>query len=194
MIRDLNIVVVEPDTDLAASIVDALRSEGWHQVTVLDSPMGLAGQIEKLQPHLVLIDLENPTRDVLEEISIASSPERRAVAMFVDQSNEEMTLTAMNAGLSAYVVGQPEPERIRSVLKTAIARFQVTSQMRRELELAKQALSDRKTLDRAKGLLMQAKGLSEEEAYGLLRKTAMSQNQKVIDVARALLTASDMLK
>jgi response regulator NasT len=113
--------------------------------------------------------------------------------MFVDQSDEEMTQLAINAGLSAYVVGAPEPDRVRSVLKTAIARFQMISQMRRELETAKQALGDRKTLDRAKGMIMRVKGVSEEEAYSLLRKTAMSQNRKVIDVAHALLTASDIL-
>lgn len=192
--NDLNIVVVEANRELALAIVDVLRDEGWANVTVLADAVGLARNIEKLKPQLVLIDLENPSRDALEQISLASMPQTRAVAMFVDRSDQEMTKAAMNAGLSAYVVGTPEPEKVRSVLKTAIARFQVTSQLRRELELAKQALSDRKTIDRAKGTIMKAKGLSEEDAYKLIRKTAMMQNQKVIDIARAILTASDLLK
>lgn len=190
----LKIAVVEADRDRAHQIVDALRDEGWGDIVVLGDATGLARKLGEIEPDLVLIDLANPNRDALEQVSLASQAETRPVAMFVDQSDDEMTRAAMAAGLSAYVVGAPEPARVRSVLKTAIARFQVTSQMRRELELAKQALADRKTLDRAKGMLMRAKGVSEDEAYTLLRKTAMSQNRKVIDVAQALLTAADLLE
>jgi len=193
MDSDLKIAVVEADRDRALSIVDALNAEGWHKITVLGDATGLARKLGELAPDLVLIDLANPSRDALEQVSLASQAQTRPVAMFVDQSDDEMTRLAMSAGLSAYVVGAPEPARVRSVLKTAIARFQVTSQMKRELEIAKQALADRKTLDRAKGILMRAKGLTEDEAYTLLRKTAMSQNRKVSDVAQALLTASDLL-
>ncbi|MEO0866816.1 MAG: ANTAR domain-containing protein [Pseudomonadota bacterium] len=190
----MKIAVVEADRDRAHQIVDALRDEGWGDIVVLGDATGLARKLGEIEPDLVLIDLANPNRDALEQVSLASQAETRPVAMFVDQSDDEMTRAAMAAGLSAYVVGAPEPARVRSVLKTAIARFQVTSQMRRELELAKQALADRKTLDRAKGMLMRAKGVSEDEAYTLLRKTAMSQNRKVIDVAQALLTAADLLE
>ncbi|MCY4179145.1 MAG: ANTAR domain-containing protein [Litoreibacter sp.] len=193
MSEDLKIIVVEADRDLAFQIVDTLRDEGWRNVTVLGDEMGLARKIAALEPDLVLIDLANPSRDSLEQVSRATEADNRAVAMFVDQTDDEMTRAAMAAGLSAYVVGAPEPDRVKSVLKTAIARFQVTSQMRRELEHARQALEDRKTIDRAKGMVMRARGLSEEEAYALMRKAAMSQNRKVIDVAQALLTASDLL-
>lgn len=191
---DLKIAVVEADRDRALLIVDALNEEGWTNITVLGDATGLARKLGDLEPDLVLIDLANPSRDALEQVSLASQAQSRPVAMFVDQSDDEMTKLAMTAGLSAYVVGAPEPERVRSVMKTAIARFQVISQMKRELEIAKQALADRKTLDRAKGIVMRTKGVSEEEAYSLLRKTAMSQNRKVIDVAQALLTASELLE
>lgn len=194
MTSDLKIAVVEADRDRALSIVDALNEEGWTNITVLGDATGLARKLGELTPDLVLIDLTNPSRDALEQVSLASQAQSRPVAMFVDQSDDEMTKLAMTAGLSAYVVGAPEPERVRSVMKTAIARFQVISQMKRELEIAKQALADRKTLDRAKGIVMRTKGVSEEEAYSLLRKTAMSQNRKVIDVAQALLTASELLE
>lgn len=191
--ENLNIAVVEADRDRALSIVDALKEDGWDNITVLGDATGLARKLGDLQPDLVLIDLTNPSRDALEQISLASQAQTRPVAMFVDQSDEEMTHLAMDAGLSAYVVGAPEPDRVRSVLKTAIARFQMMSRMRRELEIAKQALADRKTLDRAKGTIMRLKNVSEDEAYSLLRKTAMSQNRKVIDVANAIVTASDLL-
>jgi response regulator NasT len=191
--QDMKIAVVESDPSRAREIIDALQQDGWNDVVVLGDVIGLARKLAALNPDLVLIDLANPSRDSLEQISAASDAQGRPVAMFVDHSDDEMTQAAVMAGLSAYVVGTLQPERIRPVLKTAIARFRMMSQMRRELETAKQALADRKTLDRAKGMIMRARGIGEEEAYALLRKTAMSQNRKVVDVAQALLTASDLL-
>ena len=191
--QNMKIAVVESDPSRAREIIDALKEDGWEDVVVLGDVIGLARKLGALNPDLVLIDLANPSRDALEQISAASDAQSRPVAMFVDRSDDEMTQAAVTAGLSAYVVGELQPERIRPVLKTAIARFQMMSQMRLELEAAKQALVDRKTVDRAKGMIMRARGISEEEAYALLRKTAMSQNRKVIDVAQALLTASDLL-
>lgn len=189
----MKIAVIEPDPDRARDIIDALMEGGWTDVVVLGDVTGLARKLAALDPDLVLIDLANPSRDALEQVSVASEARSRPVAMFVDRSDNEMTQAAVAAGLSAYVVGELQPERIKPVLQTAIARFQMMSQMRNELEAAKQALADRKTVDRAKGMIMRARRVSEEEAYALLRKTAMSQNRKVIDVAQALLTASDLL-
>ncbi len=191
--QNMKIAVIEPDQDRARDIIDALMEGGWTDVVVLGDVTGLARKLGALDPDLVLIDLANPSRDVLEQVSVASEAQTRPVAMFVDRSDDEMTQAAVSAGLSAYVVGELQPERIKPVLQTAIARFQMMSQMRNELEAAKQALADRKTVDRAKGMIMRAKGVTEEDAYALLRKTAMSQNRKVIDVAQALLTASDLL-
>ncbi|MBM7068889.1 ANTAR domain-containing response regulator [Actibacterium sp. 188UL27-1] len=193
MDRSLNIVVVEPDRDRARDIIEGLSKGGWTDVTVLGDTVGLARKLSDLNPDLVLIDLANPNRDLLENLSAASGATERPVAMFVDRSDDEMTRSALAAGLSAYVVDGLRKDRIKPVLETAIARFQMVSQMRTELEAAKQALAERKTIDRAKGLLMRAKSISEDEAYSLLRKTAMDQGRKVIDVAEALVTASDLL-
>lgn len=193
MDRNLNIVVVEPDRDRARDIIEGLADGGWTDVTVLGDTVGLARKLAELDPDLVLINLANPNRDLLENLSAASGATQRPVAMFVDRSDDEMTRSALAAGLSAYVVDGLRKERIKPVLETAIARFQMVSQMRTELEAAKRALAERKTIDRAKGLLMRAKGISEDEAYSLLRKTAMDQGRKVIEVAEALVTASDLL-
>jgi response regulator NasT len=190
----LKILVLEPDQNRADAIKDALTDGGWSDVTILSEVVGLARRLTEINPDIVLIDLANPSRDVLEQVSAASDAKGRPVAMFVDQTDDVMTNAAVAAGLSAYVVGGMVPERIKPVLKTAIARFQMTSQMRRELEAAKQALVDRKVIDRAKGLLMRARGITEEEAYALLRSTAMQQKRKVINVAEALITAADLLK
>ena len=190
----LRIVVVEPDRDRAVDIIDALRDGGWANVTVISESTALARALEQEDPDLVLIDLANPSRDILENLSAASGAYARPVAMFVDQTDAEMTKAAVEAGLSAYVVGGLTKERIKPVLDTAIARFQMMSQIRSELDAAKKALAERKTIDRAKGLLIQAKGLTEDEAYSLLRKTAMDQGRRLYDVAEALVTASDLLR
>jgi two-component system, response regulator / RNA-binding antiterminator len=194
MPNPLRILVLEPDPSRATAIKDALTVGGWSDVTVLPEMVGLARRLTEINPDIVLIDLTNPSRDVLEQVSAASDAKGRPVAMFVDQSDDNMTSAAVAAGLSAYVVGDLVPERIKPVLQTAIARFQMMSQMRLELEVAKKALADRKIIDRAKGLLMRAKGISEDQAYALLRSTAMDQKRKVIDVAEALITATDLLR
>jgi response regulator NasT len=151
-------------------------------------------QVIARAPDVVLIDLTNPRRDTLEALSEVSGAHQRPVAMFVDQSDPELSAAAVRAGLSAYVVGGLSGDRIRPILETAIARFRMMSQMQSELTAAKQALENRKTIDRAKGLLIRAKGLSEEEAYQLMRKTAMDQGKRMIDVAQALITASELLR
>jgi response regulator NasT len=193
MQSDLRILVVEPDPGRAAQIAEALAEAGWTDVTVLNRTAGLARAVERLAPDIVLIDLAHPDRDTLEHLSAVSDPKARTVAMFVDRTDDGLTRAAMAAGVSAYVVDGLTKGRIKPVLETAIARFQVMRQMQSELDAAKRALEDRKTIDRAKGILMRQRVLSEEEAYQLMRKTAMSQNRKVIDVAHALVTAADLL-
>ena len=189
----LRIAVVEKDRERARLIVDGLCEAGDYTITVFGDDTGLAKKLSDLNPDLVLIDVEPPSRDVLEELTIVSSPMERPVAMFVDRSDDAVTKAAIEAGVSAYVVDGLRKERIKPVLDAAIARFHMFSQIRTELTATKAALAERKTIDRAKGILMKSKGLSEEEAYGLLRKTAMDQGRKVADVAQALVTAADLL-
>ncbi|MDF1792687.1 MAG: ANTAR domain-containing protein [Thalassobaculaceae bacterium] len=190
----MKIAVVERDRDRAIQIIDGLMEAGDHDITVIGEDSGLARKLAMLNPDVVLIDLENPDRDMLEELTLASSPMERPVAMFVDRTDDRATQAAIEAGVSAYVVDGLRKERIKPILDAAIARFHMISRMRVELAATKAALAERKTIDRAKGLLMKAKGLSEEQAYALLRKTAMDQGRKVADVAAALVTASDLLK
>lgn len=191
---ELRIIVVEKDWERAQLIVDGLRDAGDFEVSVIGDDTGLARKLGELAPDVVLIDLEHPSRDVLEELTLASSPMERPVAMFVDRTDDSTTKAAIEAGVSAYVVDGLRKDRIKPILDAAIARFHMVSRIRMELETTKAALAERKTIDRAKGLLMKAKGLSEEEAYRLLRRTAMDQGRKVADVAAALITASELLK
>lgn len=190
----LSVLVVEEDRDRAITIIDALKDIGATDVTVISELSGLARRVAALDPDLVLVDIASPSRDILEELSLASAPLERPVAMFVDHSDETLTNLAIHTGLSAYVVDGLTPDRIRHILTAARARFQVARRVRDELAETKRALEERKVIDRAKGLLMSARGLTEEDAYGVLRKAAMDQGKRISDVAGALISAAELLK
>ncbi|MDF1668659.1 MAG: ANTAR domain-containing protein [Roseovarius sp.] len=193
MTKDLTIVVVEEDRDRAIAIVDALQEACACDVSIIGNSSGLARKIAARSPDIVLIDIDNPTRDMMEELTLASGPLERPVAMFVSGAAGGLAQAAIESGVSAYVVDGLSPERVKPVMDTAIARFAMIRQMRSELAETRRALEERKVIDRAKGLLMKAKGLDEGAAYALLRKTAMDQGRRVADVAEALVTASGLL-
>ncbi|MES2664970.1 MAG: ANTAR domain-containing protein [Pseudomonadota bacterium] len=194
MSKRLSIVVVEKDRDRALLIVDGLAEAGDFDVFIIGDDVGLARKIAERNPDLVLIDAGNPSRDVLEELTLATAPMERPVAMFVDQSDGSLTKAAIEAGVSAYVVDGLRAERIKPILDAAIARFHMVQRMRVELAETRRALEERKVIDRAKGILMRARKIGEEEAYALLRRTAMDQGRKVADVAGALVMTADLLK
>lgn len=190
----LNIIVVEQDRERAMMIVDALREAGPHRIGIIGSGAGLARRVAETRPDLVLIDAGDPSRDALEELTLAAGPLERPVAMFVDRSDQSLTRAAIEAGVSAYVVGGLRSERIRPILDAAIARFHLFARMRSELAATKAALEERKLIDRAKGILMRAKSIGEDEAYATLRRAAMDQGKRLAEIAQALVTASELLK
>lgn len=173
--------------------MDSLRQAGDFDIYIIAEVTGLARQIQARNPDIVLIDIENPSRDTMEELTLASGPLDRPVAMFVDRSDEGLSAAAIEAGVSAYIVDGLHSNRVKPILDAAIARFRMFQRMRTELAETKKALEERKVIDRAKGMLMRAKGIGEDEAYALLRKTAMDQGRRVADVAQALVTAAGLL-
>lgn len=190
----IKIAVIEEDRERALLIIDGLKESGDHEVKVFGSPTSLDRKLGEFDPDLVLVDVAASARDSLEELTLASKPDQRPVAVFVDEDDETMMRKAIDAGVSVYVVGGLSKEKVKSIIGIAVARFNTFARMRKELETTKQALAERKMLERAKGILMTAKGLTEEESYSLLRKTAMDQGRKVIEVATSLVTAADLLK
>ena len=191
----LRVAVVDADRDRALMIVDGLKDAFDDiDVIVIGDHAGLARRIAEARADVVLIDLASPSRDALEQMAAASGSMERPVAMFVDRSDAETTRAAIEAGVSAYVVDGLEKRRIRAIVEMAISRFHAVARLRAELAATREALSERKTIDRAKGLLMKARGLSEEEAYALLRKTAMEKGRKLADIARALIDAAELLR
>ncbi|OHV79857.1 ANTAR domain-containing response regulator [Ensifer sp. LCM 4579] len=192
--RDLTILVIDENA-IRASIIEAgLRDAGHRRVSVVHDVHGVGRVIERLQPDVIVIDLENPNRDLLESMFQLSRSVKRPIAMFVDRSDSSMIEAAIDAGVSAYVVDGLRQERVKPILDMAIGRFNAFSRMERELAEARSELADRKVIDRAKGILMKSRGIGEEEAYKLLRTTAMNQNRKIAEIAQSLVLAAGLLE
>lgn len=188
------IVIVDESPIRAAILKEGLRDAGFTSVEHIPEMHNLLARIYRIDPDVILIDLENPSRDVLEQMFQVSRAVRRPIAMFVDQSDAASIQQSVEAGVSAYIVDGLKKERIKPILDLCISRFNAFSKLQDELDRTKSALEDRKVLDRAKGLLMKAKGLTEEEAYVLIRSTAMREKKKIGEIAQSIITAAELLK
>jgi two-component system, response regulator / RNA-binding antiterminator len=189
----LSILIIDENRLRAAVIEDGLRDAGYTKLTIVHDVAGIARRIADLSPDVIVIDLENPNRDVLESMFQLSRAVKRPIAMFVDRSDQAAIEAAVDAGVSAYIVDGLKRERVKPILDMAISRFNAFARMSRELEEARSQLESRKLVDRAKGILMKTRGLSEADAYTLLRKTAMNQNRKISEIAESLITAAGLL-
>ncbi|MGC5780711.1 ANTAR domain-containing response regulator [Methylobacterium sp. NFXW15] len=189
----LTVAVIDPSQARAAILEEGLRAAGIGRIVVLPDSADLHERVSVLKPDVVVIHLESPSRDILEQMSAVSRHAERPVAMFVDRSDSTMMEAAVDAGISAYVVDGLRAERIKSIIDIAILRFNAFARLQRELSEAKGELADRKLIERAKGILMNLKGLSEEEAYRQLRRKAMNEKRKIADIARAIVTTADLL-
>jgi response regulator NasT len=173
---------------------EGLLEAGFTGVVHIREMQSLLSRIYALDPDVILIDLENPSRDIVEQMFQVSRAVRRPIAMFVDQSDAASIQASVDAGVSAYIVDGLKKERIKPILDLCISRFNAFAKLQDELERAKSALEDRKVIDRAKGILMKLKDLTEDEAYVLLRSTAMREKKKIGEIAQSILTASELLK
>lgn len=189
----LSILIIDENRLRAAVIEAGLRDAGYTNLTIIHDVAGIAGRISEIRPDVIVIDLENPNRDMLESMFQLSRAVQRPIAMFVDRSDQATIEAAVEAGVSAYVVDGLRRERVKPILDMAISRFNAFARMARELEEARSQLESRKLIDRAKGILMTTRGVSESQAYALLRKTAMSQNRRISEVAESLITAVGLL-
>lgn len=191
---DLKILIVDANPVRAAIIDEGLREAGFTDLVRIGATNGLVAAIEAHDPDVVVIDLEDPSRDALADMFLVSRHVRRPITMFVDQSDSASIEAAVEAGVSAYIVDGLKKERMQPILQTCISRFNAFRKLREELDEARSQLEERKTIDRAKGIVMRMKGLSEEDAYALLRRTAMNEKRKLVDIASSLITAAEVLK
>ncbi|WP_295954190.1 ANTAR domain-containing protein [Rhodoferax sp.] len=210
----LRIVVIAPDLDVLdpqddAALLQAERSRalrigllenGYNLVASLPADVYLTERLAQLQPDMVIVDAESEARDALEHVVMATRTTRRPIVMFTNDDDTSHVKDAVAAGVSAYIVAGLSAARIRPILDVAMARFEHEQALRKELADTRQELDghktelhNRKVIDRAKGLLMQRQGLSEQEAYDRLRKAAMDKSLKLVDVAQRILDVADLL-
>jgi response regulator NasT len=190
----LKIALVEENPVRAEVLKAGLREAGHLDIVLIDEMQRLLQAIYDADPDVVIISLENPSRDTLEQLFQMSRVVKRPIAMFVDRSDRAAIEAAIDAGVSAYIVGSLQKERVQSILDVCISRYNAMARLQEELNRTKNALEERRVIDRAKGILMKAKSLSEEEAYSLLRKTAMNEKKKIAEIARSVVTAAELLR
>ena len=198
----LRIVIVAPDLADAQSDVEAERSRslrigllenGYNIVAVLPVDVFLPERLAQISPDMIIVDAESEARDTLEHVVMATRDARRPIVLFTNDDDTTHVRDAIAAGVTAYVVAGLAADRVKPVLEVAMARFQHEEALRRELTDARSQLSDRKVIDRAKGLLMKRRAVSEDEAYLRLRKAAMDKGMKLADVAQRILDVADLL-
>ena len=191
--KRLRILVIDRNKVRASIIEEGLHQGGDFDVIIIEDMTHLMRHVVDADPDVIILDLANPDRDMLEHALQVTRAVRRPIAMFVDTTDAAATEAAIDAGVSAYVVDGLRKERVKPILDMAISRFNAVDRLKRELESAKGELAERKMIDRAKSILMTSKGLDEQQAYQLLRKTAMNQSRKIAQVAESLVLAFNML-
>jgi two-component system, response regulator / RNA-binding antiterminator len=190
---DLRIAIVDENPLRAAILEEGLREAGHSIIHVVREMDQLLYRLSLIAPDVVLMDFENPSRDVLEQMFQVSKLVERPVAMFVDRSDQETMAAAIEAGVSAYIVDGLRKERVKAILDMSVLRFNAFARLKRELDQTRSQLEDRKIIDRAKGFLMASRGMSEAEAYDAMRRTAMNEKTRIGDIARSIVTASQLL-
>lgn len=189
----MRIAIIDTSTTRAAIISEGLREAGLDDLVLIDNSHALVAQIEAANPEVVLINLENPSRDVLEEYFAVSRALAKPIAMFVDQSNPEATAAAIDAGVSAYIIDGLSKQRIMPIVDLAVRRFNAFSRLQAELHEARNALADRTAIDKAKAILMRRRAIDEPAAYALLRSHAMQSNRRIAEVAEAIITSAALM-
>lgn len=189
----LKIALVDEKPERSGDLERALVAEGYDVLARLTSGGDLRARIAELDPDVIIVDMQSPDRDVLEDMQRLQAEEPRPVVMFVDESDSESIQAAVRAGVSAYVVDGLRSRSVRPIVEVAVARFQAFQALREELDAARVSLEERKLVERAKGILMQRRAVGEAEAYQMLRRAAMDRQMKLVEVARHLIQMAELL-
>jgi response regulator NasT len=189
----MRVLVVDESPERAELLREGLLHAGHEVTATLSSPLALLKTIDELKPDVIVIDMESPSRDVLEHLVFVSQHTPRPVVMFAQDGAPETIRAATRAGVSAYVVDGLDKNRIEAIIEAAVARFDQYQSLRAQLAEANLKLSERKLVERAKGLLMKSRGLDEQAAYSSLRKMAMDRKLRLAEVAQRIVDAADLL-
>ena len=189
----MRVLVVDESAERGELLRAALRREGYDVAAPLYSPFLLLETIEKTRPDVVVIDVDSPSRDVLEHLVMITENTPRPIVMFSADGAPDAIRNATRAGVSAYVVDGIDRKSIKAIVDAACARFDEFHALRVRLAEANMKLAERKLVERAKGLLMSRRGIGEDAAYAALRKIAMDRGLKLSEVAQRVIDAADFL-
>ena len=187
-------VMLVDDTPTRSAILEqALRDQGLTVVCRLESAQGLIKNVEVHQPDIIIMDLESPDRDTLENMTVLNQHNPKPVIMFSDEDNSQIVSQAVQAGVSAYIIDGLNPHKVKPIMDVAIARFREYQALKKELKQTRDQLADRKIIDKAKGLVMKTRGLDEEQAYHAMRKMAMDKSKPIAEIAQNILSVMELL-
>ena len=186
------ILVLDESADRAEILLAGLQDAGHHDVQHLTDMTNLVERIATIDPDVILIDLENPNRDTVEQMFRVSRAVKRPIAMFVDESDHQTTTAAIKAGVSAYIIDGLRRERIKPIVEVAISRFQAYRELEQRAVDAETELSERKTVERAKALLMTKRNLTEPAAHDAIRHMARDKGKRMVEVVESILTAQEL--
>jgi len=189
----LTILLVDNDSHRSDMVNKALQDAGHTVIAKLIDDVDLSNNVLALQPDIIIIDIDAPGRDTLEQMRQIQRDQAKPIVLFSAPNDQGFMQEAIQAGVSAYMLEGINQTQIMPVVEVAVARFREFQALRLELEDVKSKLADRKIIEKAKGMIMSRKGLDEDGAYQLLRKNAMSQNKRLIDVARTLVSVEELL-
>lgn len=186
-------MIVDRDAERSRQLRGALTLAGYHVVAELSESLALPDAVRGLKPHIVIVAADSPDRDTLEHIGTTTRDAPRPVVMFTQDGASESIRAAVKAGVSAYVVDGLDPTRMRSILDVACARFEAHQELTTRLADTERQLAERKSLERAKGLLMKRRGMSEDDAFKELRNLAMQTGKTIGEVSETLIAAAHLL-
>lgn len=189
----LRILLINDTSRTGGRLRTALSEAGFDVIDESGLTIDLPARVEAVRPDVVLIDTESPSRDVMEQVVIVTRDQPRPIVMFTDEHDPGVMRQAIKAGVSAYIVEGIHAQRLQPILDVAMARFESDQTLRAQLHARDQQLAERKRIELAKGMLMKMKSCGEEEAYTLMRRQAMSRQQKLIQVAEQIIAMNELL-
>lgn len=189
----LKVMIVDNDLERTKPLKQSLLDTGYEVIAHLKDTVNLDEACSRLQPDIVIIDTDSPSRDTLENICVMTMNEPRPIMMFTHDGDKEQIKLATQAGVCAYVVGSIPNERLQPVIDAAVARFEEFKNLRVALNEANTKLSERKLVERAKGLIMKQRKIDEDEAYHLLRSMAMQKHMRIGALSKQIIDAAELL-
>lgn len=189
----LNVMIVDEDAGRSVILEQALVDCGYRVIAKVSPGENLVDLVNKYKPDVIIIDIQSPDRDTLEYMQIITQEDPKPIVMFADDDDSSVISSAVRAGVSAYIVDGLNKNRVKPIMDVAIARFREYQALRNELQKTRSSLEERKLVDKAKGVLMKHRGISEDEAYRELRTLAMNRNKKIADIAKDVLSIIDLL-